>query len=351
MLGTLVIGGGQAGLAAGYFLGRTGQSFRILDVHARTGDNWRSRYDSLVLFTPAGCSSLPGLPFPGDPERYPTKDEVADYLEAYARTLHLPVEHGECVTRVQRLPGGFEVRTDRHLWRARQVIVATGPFQAPFVPAFATSLSREVFQVHSSAYRNPAQLPAGRVLVVGSGNSGAQIAEELARTHEVTVALGRRQPVLPQRVLGRDIFGVLGPLGFFDVAAGTRLGRWLQRRDPVIGTDLRHLARAGRLKLTARVVGAQAGTLLMEGGGGLEVEAVVWATGFRPEYSWLEVGVLDEHGRPVQRGGLTTVPGLFFLGLPWQRTRGSALLGGVGRDAEALVKPLACKAGPAGWDR
>ena len=220
------------------------------------------------------------------------------------------------------------------------MIIATGPFQVPFIPATAQDLAPQVVQLHSSAYRNPAQLPSGRVLVVGSGNSGAQIAEELSRTHDVTVALGRRQPVLPQRVLGRDIFDVLGPLGFFDVGAETRWGRWLRGRDPVIGTDLGRLARAGRLKLTGRVVGAQAHHLLTGSGERIEVGAVVWATGFRPEYRWVEAPVLDEVGRPVQRVGVTAVAGLGFLGLPWQRTRGSALLGGVGRDARALVEQL-----------
>lgn len=175
--------------------------------------------------------------------------------------------------------------------------------------------------------------------MVGSGNSGAQIAEELTRTHDVMVALGRKQPVLPQRLLGRDIFDVLDPLGFFDVPSTSPLGRQLRRRDPVIGTDLRRLERAGRLRLTSRIVDASGQALLTVDGRHLEVEGVVWATGFRPDYDgWLDVPVLDERGHPVHQGGVTGVPGVSFLGVPWQRTRGSALLGGVGRDAEVIVR-------------
>ncbi|MFC3862471.1 flavin-containing monooxygenase [Deinococcus antarcticus] len=336
MLDVMVIGGGQAGLAMGYVLQQAGVRFQILEASGRVGDAWRSRYASLVLFTPAKRDALPGLPFPGDPERYPTKDDVADYLEAYAREFALPVRLNTRVTGVRRVGGAFEVSTAREVRRTRAVVVATGPFQVPFIPSLAQGLAAEVVQVHSSAYQHPAQLPPGRVVVVGSGNSGAQIAAELARTHEVILALGRHQPQLPQRVLGRDIFDVLSVLGFFEVPTASWLGRFLRRRDPVIGTDIRHLARSGRVQLMARVTGAEGRTVRSMDGQLVEVDAVVWATGFRPDYRWLDVGVLDAQGRPRHVGGVGAVPGVYFLGLSWQRSRASALLGGVGRDAQAL---------------
>lgn len=336
MLDVMVIGGGQAGLAMGYVLQQAGVRFQILEASGRVGDAWRSRYASLVLFTPAKRNALPGLPFPGDPERYPTKDDVAEYLEAYARKFALPVMLNTRVTGVRRVGGAFEVRTAREVWRARAVVVATGPFQVPFIPSLAQDLAAEVVQVHSSAYQQPAQLPPGRVVVVGSGNSGAQIAAEVARTHEVTLALGRRQPHLPQRLLGRDIFDLLSLLGLFEVRAESWVGRFFRRRDPVIGTDLRHLARSGRVQLMARVTGAEGRTVRSMDGQLAEVDAVVWATGFRPDYRWLDVGVLDAQGRPRHAGGVGAVPGVYFLGLSWQRSRASALLGGVGRNAQAL---------------
>ncbi|MBZ9715401.1 flavin-containing monooxygenase [Deinococcus multiflagellatus] len=337
-LDVIVIGGGQAGLAAGYHLQRSGLTFRILDANTSTGDSWRTRYDTLMLFTPAKRNALPGLPFPGDPEHYPTKDEVADYLNAYVQAFHLPVEHASPVLQVQTTPAGFTVTTLQTHWTARAVVVATGPFQTPHTPAFARTLAPDVVQLHSSAYRRPTDLPPGRVVVVGSGNSGAQIAQELSRTHMVTVAQGRPQPALPQRLLGRDIFDVLSTLGLLDVSAASPLGRALQRRDPVIGTNLKRLSRAGQLQLASRIVDTAGQALMTQNGQRLETEGVVWATGFRPNYRWLDVGVLDEHGFPIHDGGVTRVPGVFFLGLPWQRTRSSALLGGVGQDAQRLVQ-------------
>jgi len=338
VLDVIVIGGGQSGLAAGYFLQQEGLSFRILDAGLRTGDSWRSRYDSLVLFTPAKRDALPGLAFPGEPEHYPTRDEVAEYLEAYVKAFNLPVEYASPALRVQATPSGFETTTPQGHWTARAVIVATGPFQSPFLPALAQKLTPEVIQLHTSAYRNPTDLPPGRVLVVGSGNSGAQIAKELSHTHQVTVAQGRPQPALPQRLFGRDIFDVLSCLGLLKVDVTSRLGQFLKRRDPVIGTDLRALCRAGQLQLAQRIVDTAGRALITQDGHRLEAGAVVWATGFRPNYSWLDVDVLDDRGYPLQVGGLTAVPRMLFLGLPWQRTRGSALLGGVGQDAQRLVQ-------------
>lgn len=338
MLDVVVIGGGQAGLAAGYHLKRAQLNFKILDAAERVGDGWRQRYDSLVLFTPAKRNALPGLPFPGHPEHYPHKDEVADYLELYARTFELPVELGARVQQVQPQGNTFEVETSPGQLTARAVLVTTGPFQAPYVPPFAHDLDASVVQVHSSAYRNPRQLPPGPVMVVGSGNSGAQIAAELTRTHDVTLALGQRQPYLPQRPLGRDIFDWLAPLRFTEIPARSRLGKLLQRRDPLIGTNVRGLARGGHLKLTSRVIGVSGRGLHTADGQVHEVNGVVWATGFQPKYPWLRVPVLGDDGRPVHENGVTRVPGVYFLGLPWQRSRGSALLGGVGRDAEWIAR-------------
>lgn len=336
----VIVGAGQAGLALGSFLRRAGLDFALLDAHPRIGDAWRRRYDSLRLFTPAKRDALPGLPFPGGPERYPTKDEVADYLEVYARTFELPVLTNTRVARLEQDGEEFALHTSRGLLRARRVVIAAGPFGSPFVPPFARDLDESVVHVHSAAYRRPAQLPEGRVVVVGSGNSGAQIAEELSASRRVTVALGRPQPALPQRLLGRDVFDVLSPLGLFDVPAASRLGRQLQKRDPVIGTNLRSLARRGRLDLAPRIVGAEGRALITENGRRLEADAIVWATGFRPALEWIKLPMLDEAGRPAHQGGLTAVPGAFFLGLSWQRTRASALLGGVGRDAAWLARIL-----------
>ncbi len=344
----LVIGGGQAGLAIGYHLARQGRRFRILEAADAPAAAWRSRWDSLRLFTPAGRDGLPGLPFPGDPDRYPTRDEVVDYLTGYARHFDLPVELGRRVTSVRGEAGGFRVETaDGAVETADQVVVATGPFQTPRLPAIAGDLGEGVQQLHSSEYRRPGDIADGAVLVVGGGNTGFQIADELAATREVHLAIGSRQTPLPQRPLGRDVFAYLTALGVMRITSGSRLGRRLEQRETLIGSSPRAIRRRG-VRLHQRAVAARDGTVTFADGTVLEPAAVIWATGFRRDYGFLDVPVLDAGGLPIHVRGVTGSPGLFFLGMPWQHTRGSALLGWVADDAAFLAERIAQHAsGPA----
>ncbi len=333
----IIIGAGQAGLAMGYHLSQRDIDFLILDGSARIGDVWRRRYDSLVLFSAAQYNHLPGLPFPKPDDTYPTKDEVADYLETYAAVFGLPVRLQTPVTAVSPAPGGYLVETPGESFLAQQVVVATGPFQTPFVPEFSRDLAPSVYQIHSAQYRNPEQLPPGPVLVVGAGNSGAQIAEELLKTRSVSLSMGKRQPQLPQEFLGKTIFWWLKALGLFDVTVDSPVGKWLCARDPLFGTDLRKLQREHGLVIRSRAVRAEGETVHFADGQSLRVSAIVWATGFRGEYPWIRLPVFDEGGSPRHRRGVTAQPGFYFLGLPWQYRRGSALLMDVGRDAEYLA--------------
>ena len=342
----VVVGGGQAGLAMGRHLARQGRSFVILDAAPRVGHAWRTRWDSLKLFTPARYSGLPGLPFPGDPERFPDKDEVADYLETYAGTFGLPVRSGEPVHGLRALPGGagFEVATPRALYHADQVVVATGPFQDPFVPEAARGLAPEVAQLHSGEYRNPDRLPAGDVLVVGGGNSGVQIAAELAATRRTWLSVGEKLTRLPQRFLGRSLFWWLERTGVMDVTVGSRLGRRASRSETLIGGSPEIAARELGVRLVGRAERAVGDRVHTRGGEAVRPAAVVWATGFRSDYRWIRAPVLDGRGLPVHARGVTACAGLYFLGLPWQHTRGSALLGWVGRDAAYLAERIAERA-------
>lgn len=337
----VVIGGGQAGLAMGYHLARQGREFLILDAAPRPGDAWRTRWDSLTLFTPARYSALPGMPFPGEPESYPTKDEVADYLEVYAARLDLPVLPGHRVTSLRQTGDGFVIETGGDRYEAGQVVAATGPFQTPFVPELASGLAPEVVQLHSASYRNPAQLPPGDVLVVGCGNSGVQIAEELSGTHRVHLSVGERLPRLPERLLGRSIFGWLEAAGLLDVTVDSRLGGRMSRTETLIGKSPGMLRRGQGVELVGRAVAARGDRVAMAEGRSIRVAGVVWATGFRSDYGWIRAPVLDARGAPVQRRGGAQVPGLYFLGLPWMHTRGSALIGWVGRDAAYLADRIA----------
>ena len=342
-LDVLVIGGGQAGLAMGYQLARRGLNFQIVDA-AELGDTWRSRWDSLLLFTPAQYANLPGLPFPAGPDTYPGKDDVADYLQAYAAQFKLPVRGNTKVTALTRSDGTYVAKAGAEELEARQVVVATGPFQVPFVPPVANQLDPGVAQFHSVDYRRPEAVPLGSVLVVGAANSGCQIAEELSATHRVELSAGQRIPTVPQRPFGRDVWWWATRLGLDRVTVGSRLGRRLAERDQVIGGGPKQLARRHGVRLRPRVTGAAGRTVTFADGDTAEFDVVVWATGFRVDQSWIDVpGVKDEQGRVLHRRGVTPSPGLYTLGLTWQHTRGSALLNWVGNDAAFLAEQIASR--------
>ena len=334
----VVIGGSQAGLAVGYHLAQRGLRFVILDAGPEIGHVWRSRWDSLTLFTPVQYSGLPGMAFPLTKDMYPLKDDVVTYLRSYVSAFDLPVRLNARVTSLTQRDGAYVVVTGDEEFTATQIVVATGPFQVPFIPPVAGDLDEAVFQIHSADYRNPAQLPeGGRALVVGGGNSGFQIAEELAATRKVDLAVGKRVPSLPQRLLGKDLFWWLSAIRFMKVNTDSRLGRRLAKRDVLIGSSPRRLRRSGVTlrKRLARVVGQRA---VFDDGTEQDIDAIVWATGYRSDFSWIDVpGVRDESGGVIHRRGVTDAPGVFFIGLTWQHTRGSALIGFVSDDAAFIA--------------
>lgn len=275
-------------------------------------------------------------------DHYPGKEEVADYLETYARTFSLPVWLDEPVLSLDRAPSGsgFVVETGYSRYHAAQVVVATGPFQTPFVPLLAQELAPEVMQLHSSQYRNPAQLPEGEVLVVGAGNSGVHIAAELAETRRTYLSVGARLPRIPERLLGRSLFWWLEALGVMDISVETRVGRKASRRDLLIGSSPAMVARQRGVRPVGRAVAATGRESHISDGQTLRPKVVVWATGFQPDFRWIRLPVLNERGRPVHRRGATAIPGLYFLGLSWLHTRGSGLIGWVGRDAAHLAERI-----------
>jgi putative flavoprotein involved in K+ transport len=343
-LDVVLVGGSQAGLAMAWHLALQGLRFVVLEAGPELGHTWRSRWDSLKLFTPARYDALPGMAFPAPADTYPTKDPVVDYLQAYAAALDLPVRLNSRVTELRRVGDTFEVRTaDDEVFHARQVVVATGPFQIPFIPPPASKLDPSVTQVHSADYRNPQALPEGPVLVVGGGNSGFQIAEELAASRQVDLSIGAKAPMLPQRLAGRDLFWWLTHLGVMQVSVDSRLGRRASQREFIIGTNRRKLKGAG-VRFRPRLVDAAGRTLRFADHSTLEdVGVVVWATGYRSDHAWIQIPEVVREGPVVHRRGVTEVPGLYFLGLSWQHTRGSALLGFVNDDATYLADRIATR--------
>lgn len=334
----VVIGAGQAGLAVGHTLRQAGVDFIILEAATELGVSWINRWDSLRLFTSARYCGLPGLPFPGDPDRYPAKDEVPDYFRTYAATFELPIRLGHRVVSVARSDDAFTVTTPAARITARQVIAAVGAFQTPVIPEFSQRLPSSVNQLHSHAYRNPDRIPAGTVAVVGSANSGLQIAAELSASHDVVVCRGRRQPRLPQRILGRDAFWWLSKSGILRLPTNTPLARRLAMPDPVVGTKIDELAR--RVRFADRVVDVADAQLVTADGKRIDASTVLWATGYRNDWSWLGAELLGADGQPRHDAGIGA-SGLHFVGLYRMRNRGSALLGFVGRDAERVGAAVA----------
>jgi putative flavoprotein involved in K+ transport len=338
---TIVIGGGQAGLAVGYHLAKDGVDFVILDAGSRVGNSWRLRWDSLRLFTPARYSGLPGMDFPESPMHLPDKDQVGDYFERYAERFELPIRLNARVTSLAAVGKEFVLETSAGVFEAKNVVVATGPFQRPRVPALATQLRNDIHQLHSSAYQNPFELPAGEVLVVGAGNSGAQIALELSRVRNVTLA-GRDIGRLPRRILGADVFRWLWPV-FQRLNLDTWLGRRLRNRtrsgDPLIGITPADFAEHG-VRRVGRVTEVRDG-LPWVAGEAVDAKTVIWATGYAPDFTWIQLPVLGPNGAPRHARGVAEVAGLYFLGLRFQYRQSSALIGGVDGDAQFVAADIA----------
>jgi putative flavoprotein involved in K+ transport len=337
----VVIGGGQAGLATGFHLARRNLHFVILDAYARVGEAWRKRWDSLRLFTPARLDGLPGLPFPARASALPTKDEMAGYLETYAARNRLPVRLGSRVEALTREDQRFVVSTgDQHL-EADQVVVATGGHPVPRRPDFAADLDPGIVQLHSSDYREPSQLQEGDVLVVGAGNSGAEIALDAAQGHRVWLS-GRPTGAVSPALYSRPTWWLATRMITVNTPMGRKMWTQLQTKGtPLVRIREQDFAPAGVTRV-ARVAGVDAEGPRLEDGRQLEVRNVVWCTGFRHDYSWIQLPCIEGGHIPAhKRGVVLSEPGLYFMGLPFQFGHNSALIDGTGRDAEYVVNRIA----------
>ena len=347
-IGTVIIGGGQAGLAVGYHLARRERSVVILDANERIGDSWRERWDSLRVFTPARYDGLPGWSFPAPAWSYPTKDEVADYLESYAARYRLPVRTGMRVDGLTRKDGGYVVTSGLSRYEADNVVVATGGYQSPRIPVFASELDPNITQLHSSEYRNPSQLREGGVLVVGAGNSGAEIALESSPDHQTWLS-GRdtgQEPVragsLSDRLFTPPFWFLLSHVLTVRTPIGRRVRHQLSNRGlPLARVRRKDLIRA-RVERVPRVTGVRDGLPMLADGAVLDPANVIWCTGFVPDFGWIDLTVFDQDGGPRhERGVVRSEPGLYFIGLFFLSTGSSSLLGGVGRDAGHIARHIA----------
>jgi putative flavoprotein involved in K+ transport len=345
---TVIIGGGQAGLSVGYHLARRGRPFVILDANQRVGDSWRQRWDSLRLFTPARVNGLDGMRFPGPGDAFVTKDQMAGYLESYARRHDLPVRNGVRVERLSRNGHGFVVETAESSWEAETVVVAMSSYQKPWTPPFAMDLRPEILQLHAADYRNPSALRPGPVMVVGVGNSGADIAMDVVQSHPTLLA-GQESGHVPVRIeslLGRQVFfRLIRLVGHHLLTVGTPMGRrarptMLHRAAPLIRVKPEDLVRAGVVR-TPRIAGVRDGLPMTDDGQTLDVANVIWCTGFRPGFNWIDLPVLGDRQEPIHQAGVVPeMPGLYFVGLHFLYAMTSATVTGVGRDARRIAEHI-----------
>jgi putative flavoprotein involved in K+ transport len=344
---TIIIGGGQAGLSVGYYLKKRGGSFVILDANERIGGSWRTRtWDSLRLFTPARYDGLPGWPFPASAWSYPTARETAEYLEAYAERFELPVRTGMTVERLRKDGDRYVVECGGRRFEADRVVVATGFYGKPSVPSFASELDPRIVQMHSSEYRDPSQLRGGGVLLVGAGNSGADIAMELSKSHRTWLS-GRDKGQVPIRIESRSARFVLPILWFVAshvLTVKTPIGRKarphvLKDGAPRIRVKADDLEAAG-VECVPKTVGVSDGLPVLEDGRVVDVANVIWCTGFRQDFGWIDLPVFDDDSAPIHERGVASEPGLYFVGLDFLYAFTSENVGGVGRDARYIAKHI-----------
>ena len=345
---TIVIGGGQSGLSVAYHLARRGIPFQILDANQRIGDAWRNRWDSLCLFTPARYAGLPGFPFPARGDVFPTKQEMADYLESYAAHFRLPVQTGVKVDGLSKQGDRFVVTAGNRRFESRNVVVAMANFQVPRRPGLARDLDPGIVQMHSHEYRNPLQLQDGGVLIVGAGNSGADIGMEVVQTHPTWMS-GKESGHIPFPIDGaiaqHFLWSVVRFLGHHVLTVSTPIGRKLRPKllvgaAPLIRVKPQDLVNAG-IERVPRVVGVRNRRPLLADDRTLDVKNVIWCTGYRPGFSWIDLPIFGEDGRPMhERGVVSRVPGMYFVGLHYLYAMTSATVVGVGRDAEHIARAI-----------
>lgn len=345
MYDTVVIGAGQAGLSIGYYLKQSDQKFVLIDKGNEVGESWKLRYDSLVLFTPRLYSSLPGMILDGDEQGFPTKDEMVNYLEKYVATYDIPIHFNNEVVEITKVNDDFLIKTTNDEYQAKNIVIATGPFQTPMIPTCSNNISSQIKQLHSSQYKNPNQLAAGNVLVVGGGNSGAQIAVELSKEKDTYLSISKKLKYLPLSIGTKSIFWWFDKLGILKANHTSVFGKLLQQSgDPIFGFELKKAIKNKEVKMKRRVIGGEQNQVIFEDSSTLEVSNIIWATGFQTNFPWLKIdGVLNTEGKVIHQRGVINVNGLYFIGLPWQYRRGSALLQGVGYDAEYIVKHITSK--------
>jgi len=335
----IIVGAAQAGLSMAYELKQLDKNFLVLDKENEIGSSWLKRWDSLRLFTPTEFNHLKGLPFPAESGHYPNKYEVADYFKRYVNTFQIPLQLNTFVEHIDKKDGIFKIESNQGEFYAAQVIIATGPFHIPYTPRFSEKIDSKIYQSHSNFYKNPDKLKDGPSLVVGAGDSGFQILDEISQhsDHNVYFAGDTNVSTLPQEILRKTLWWWFTKLGYLSFSKDSWLGKYIsQGKQPIIGTDVKGILQRENVVPVGKCLDADDKTIATEKEELKDIENVVWATGYRPNFTWIEGLELDKDGYPIHERGISNKKGLYFIGLPWLHTRGSATLGGIKKDATYL---------------
>ena len=334
----IIIGAGQAGLSMAYHLNQLKKNYIIVDANSETGEPWLKRWDSLKLFTPTEFNHLPGMNFPEKKGYYPDKYEVAAYLKSYVEKFNIPIVFNQKITALKKKDGCFSLKSESKTFKAKNVVVATGPFHKPFTPSFHTKISTDILQIHSEYYKNPGQLQNGDTLVVGAGDSGVQILDEISNTNRNVYFSGDTNITsIPQEILGKTLWWWFKKIGFLSVSKYSYIGKKLSKGgQPIVGTNVKTLLKKQNVICVGRTLDANETELHFEEGKYRNIKNIVWATGFKPNFEWIDGVTLNDYKYPKNYRGVSDLKGLYFIGLPWLYTRGSATLGGVKKDAEFL---------------
>ncbi len=340
MLDFIVVGAAQAGLAMSYYLHEMGKDFIVVDKEAEIGASWLNRWDSLTLFTPSEFNNMPGMEFPAEKGHYPTKTEVAQYFKSYVDKFEIPVQLNTLIESIRQEGDYFELTGPQGVMKAKNVVIATGPFHIPYTPPFSKKIDQEVFQIHSNYYKNPGQLQEGETMVVGAGDSGFQILDEVSEEENRKVYFSGTTDVkvLPQEILGKTLWWWFTKTGFLSFSRDSWLGKKISRsRQPVIGTDVKGILERENVEPVGKTKNASNEVVVTEKKKLNELRNIIWATGYRPNFEWIEGLELTKDGYPRHQRGISSIDGLYFIGLPWLHTRGSATLGGIRKDAAYLA--------------
>ncbi len=338
MLEFIIVGAAQAGLAMAYYLKEQGKDFLIVDKESEIGASWLNRWDSLTLFTPSEFNNMPGMKFPAKKGHYPSKTEVAKYFKDYVEEFDFPIQLNTLIENISKESGHFILKSPQGDLEARNVVIATGPFHIPYTPPFSKKIDEDIFQIHSNYYKNPGQLQEGKTMVVGAGDSGFQILDEVSRDDRDVYFSGNTDvKVLPQEILGKTLWWWFTKSGFLSFSRDTWVGRKISNsRQPVIGTPVKEILDRDNVEPVGKTKNAEGELIVTEKKRIKDLKNIIWATGYRPNFSWIEGLELAKNGYPEHYRGVSNIEGLYFIGLPWLHTRGSATLGGIQKDAKFL---------------